>query len=944
MRAAYLLAFLLVSAASAQTPTPLDTVWTAQGFADAFQGTVQRRLTDPQGRPVLLTQYYNGYSAYGTPPQPVTRLQRWTGVEWEHLDVYDPALVAERGATSAAMMQVNSLAFGPGDTLFVATARGIFKRTATTWKMLPGFMNDAKGIAFDAQGRLLAWGNTISSVYANATYNTAFRATTKGLARFDNGAWSSPTMDEGVSGITHFLPDGQGGFYAFGPFKTAGGTRVLNLKTYQYDTTPAVTVDGAAHWTGSAWEAVGDGLDGVTAAALDAGGTLYVGGSFQTAGPPPSPYYPRPRAVKFAARLAGGVWEEVGGGLPGSVVALAFSPEGVLHAGVVNTRGLYAFDGAAWNVVGGGVGDHNYAYSSRGAYSVSFQPGEVCAAGPFSGAGGDYTVGNTYPTALPGYGCWNGTRWQFPRRGLDAAPVAMAVDAQGRVYAIGPIGQAGMQAASGFVILEKMQWRVIPAPLTGNDAALLSIAVDAQGRVYVGGRFDTIGGVDSPNLALWDGTAWQAVGQGVWGDYLTSKWAFVHTIVIDGQGRVLVGGQMAGAKNADGTGVSGGVARWDGTAWTALPGLTAVRGLGIAPDGTLYAVGHFLKSGNVDVGGVARWDGLAWQNMDGGMDMSLTTNNTLFVRSVSFGPGDEPCIAGTVPRTDRYVETPEGLACWNGSAWYRPDGGIPENAPPLVLGKMAAAAEGVTALARDPAGRLLVALPTRVVRWDGQAWATLATPGLAGVGVMAVGDGRLWMAGSGGAIGQTVVGTPDYQLPVELTSFAATLAGADVMLRWATASETNNAGWGVEMKKGAAWAEIAFVGGAGTTAEAHQYTRAVPGLAAGHHAFRLRQTDFDGATTYSATVEVDVAAGGLALALVGAHPARGDVRFAVTTPFAQPVRLAVYDALGREVAVLVDADVSGHAEAVLPGLASGLYVARLVAGAQTITRTFVVAR
>ena len=80
---------------------------------------------------------------------------------------------------------------------------------------------------------------------------------------------------------------------------------------------------------------------------------------------------------------------------------------------------------------------------------------------------------------------------------------------------------------------------------------------------------------------------------------------------------------------------------------------------------------------------------------------------------------------------------------------------------------------------------------------------------------------------------------------------------------------------------------------------------------------------------------------------VAPNPVRGRavVRYGVAE--AGPVRLAVYDALGREAAVLVDgARAAGEHAAVLDArpLAPGLYVARLVAGEHTAAVRFTVAR
>jgi hypothetical protein len=64
-------------------------------------------------------------------------------------------------------------------------------------------------------------------------------------------------------------------------------------------------------------------------------------------------------------------------------------------------------------------------------------------------------------------------------------------------------------------------------------------------------------------------------------------------------------------------------------------------------------------------------------------------------------------------------------------------------------------------------------------------------------------------------------------------------------------------------------------------------------------------------------------------------------------PEAGPVRLAVYDALGREVAVVAEGwRAAGAHEAALDAAAlpAGVYLARLTAGARTATRRLTVAR
>ena len=77
------------------------------------------------------------------------------------------------------------------------------------------------------------------------------------------------------------------------------------------------------------------------------------------------------------------------------------------------------------------------------------------------------------------------------------------------------------------------------------------------------------------------------------------------------------------------------------------------------------------------------------------------------------------------------------------------------------------------------------------------------------------------------------------------------------------------------------------------------------------------------------------------------NPVSGRVRFAFSTPAAGPVRLAVFDVLGREVAVVAEGARPSGAHAAAwdaSGVASGVYAVRLEAGGAVRSRTFVVAR
>ena len=90
-------------------------------------------------------------------------------------------------------------------------------------------------------------------------------------------------------------------------------------------------------------------------------------------------------------------------------------------------------------------------------------------------------------------------------------------------------------------------------------------------------------------------------------------------------------------------------------------------------------------------------------------------------------------------------------------------------------------------------------------------------------------------------------------VPVELSAFFARLVNGLIVLNWRTESESNNLGFYVE-KGSPEFHDIGFVGGQGTTAKAHSYSFVDSYPTAGAIRYRLRQVDFDGATTHSQAI------------------------------------------------------------------------------------------
>lgn len=181
--------------------------------------------------------------------------------------------------------------------------------------------------------------------------------------------------------------------------------------------------------------------------------------------------------------------------------------------------------------------------------------------------------------------------------------------------------------------------------------------------------------------------------------------------------------------------------------------------------------------------------------------------------------------------------------------------------------------------------------------------------------------------------GQRLIGN---FIPVELTSFDAVLDGTSVALAWETASETNNAGFEVQMRAPGqdGYDALGFVAGNGTTTEAHTYRFDVTGLAAGTHAIRLKQIDFDGAVDYHGTVEVTVGLPGThVITDAYPNPFNPSAQFSLSVAQNQRVEIGLYNVLGQRVGVLLDGTVeAGVARDIRidgTGLASGSYFVRI---------------
>ncbi|MFZ4619884.1 MAG: T9SS type A sorting domain-containing protein [Bacteroidota bacterium] len=194
-------------------------------------------------------------------------------------------------------------------------------------------------------------------------------------------------------------------------------------------------------------------------------------------------------------------------------------------------------------------------------------------------------------------------------------------------------------------------------------------------------------------------------------------------------------------------------------------------------------------------------------------------------------------------------------------------------------------------------------------------------------------------------------------LPATLTSFTGEYISNGIRLQWNTAAEINNYGFEIEksriqstgirsQNKAEVWDKIGFVEGRGTTNAPGDYSFIENSPTAGTYSYRLKQIDRDGKFEYSPEVEVTVGSVPKIFALEQNYPNpfNPSTTIGFTLQVSGMTTLKVYDAIGREVAILANENLesgvvhtrvfdASHLSRQNAGeLAAGVYFARLVSG------------
>jgi len=389
----------------------------------------------------------------------VSNIAKWNGNAWSALGSgmdYDVSAVAVSGTNLYAGGYFSKAGGGP--------ANHIAKWNGSAWSALgPGL--DDRVHALVVEG---------TNLYAGGDFKTAGGVLANWLAKWNSSAWSA--LGLGIGGnnpidaygfpSVHALAVSGTNLYVGGNFTNAGG----------------VMANRVAKWNGSAWSALGSGMNGAVGALAVSGNDLYAGGNFTTAGG---------TTVNYIAKWNGSAWSALGSGMNLSVSALAVIETNLYAGGWFTTAGggaakyIAKWNGSAWSALKSGMNGYVYALAASGT--------NLYAAGEFFTAGG---VSANYIAR------WNGTNWSALGSGMDDYVYALAVSGRD-LYAGGEFTRAGGVTAKYIAKWNGNVWSVLGSGMDGRYASIRvdAMASDGAGHLFVGGNFYLAGTTVSPFIA-----------------------------------------------------------------------------------------------------------------------------------------------------------------------------------------------------------------------------------------------------------------------------------------------------------------------------------------------------------------------------------------------------------------------------------------------------------
>lgn len=480
----------------------------------------------------------------------------WNGSTWT------PMPLGAGGIVRTLLFQGNQLYVGGAFTNTTAGFTNTAVWNGSSWSPWANANNPVYDLISDG-----------SSIYVGGQFTTIGPLATTGIAKWDGVNWSA--LGAGLQGF------GIGS--ARGVFKMAFDSAGRLVAAGNFNVVDGVGVSHVAIWDGNRWSALGAATSKGLTHSLGQVYTLYANGN---------------------TLYAGGLFTEAG-------------DQVVNHIG--------AWDGTNWSAVGGGVSGASTSGFAPIVRCFAFMGGNLYAGGSFANAG---------PVPANNIAYWDGASWWPLGNGPDSTVRALATDGT-LLYVGGPFTNVDGLFSPGLAIWDGTAWAGL-GTLSGGGRNVAAIAVDGS-DVYVGGSFTSIAGLSLLNVARWDGSQWYPLGSGMNGS--VTALAVTNGVLYAGGGFTSAGGVPANR-----------IAKWDGSTWTALgSGVTGLASFvavaAIAFRGNdIFIGGSFTNAGNVVATGVAKWDGSNWSALGSGLDADVGTPSAAGVAIL----GDDLYVGGNL--------------------------------------------------------------------------------------------------------------------------------------------------------------------------------------------------------------------------------------------------------------------------------------------------------
>jgi trimeric autotransporter adhesin len=334
--------------------------------------------------------------------------------------------------------------------------------------------------------------------------------------------------------------------------------------------------------------------------------------------------------VTLASAAGPGGWDHLGDrGTPGSdslnlvANALEVTP-GALYVGgkftdaggIPDADRIATWNGSNWNAVSSTAEQ----IDNGEVFAIAVVGGKVYAGGVFTNAG---------TSGADNLAVWDGTSWEpFCIVPGETIGNVRALQVVGPTLYVGGDFQDGAGIPAADYLLECDLASGAPKATTVDPAHPFSGPVKAltatsDGRLYAGGRFGNLENIPAAdNVAYRDGSGWHAMGSGGGGPGCggCALDAYVRGLAANGTD-VYVGTE---GSNVNGIAQADHVAKWDGSAWSAM-GSNTGGGDGWFPAGTniydlasvgshVFATGAFVNAnGDGRADNIAVFEGTTWQ-------------------------------------------------------------------------------------------------------------------------------------------------------------------------------------------------------------------------------------------------------------------------------------------------------------------------------------------